>query len=635
MMQALSASQNELLQIAQKKLAAGQADAALAAARSLVQASPNAPDAQQFLGMCLGQNGQLGEAEAAFITALRLAPGHPLILTNLAALYRKGGALDAAIRSLRQAVSQAPDFGRGWQDLGRCLLDSGQPGSAVAALEEAIRLQPGAVASWRSLGRARRAIEDHEGAEEAFKRALELVPGHGITWLNLGGLYRECGRASEALDCYQRAAGSGYGDPDLADARVGALIDLGQTESALEQARLLVGQHPGFVDGQRTLAHLLWEYGPALAPGDDPLGHFSAAVEQLGDRNLRLAYARFLLESRQAEKALRQFDILRSEADHPMLKAMAGNAHELLGQSAQAGALYAAAHRDLGSDPAFLCAYSRHLLKAGEWQKARDLSAQAVAINPDDQEAWAYLGTAWRLLHDDREFWLCDYERLVSLHAVPAPVGYKSHEAFMDDLRATLEPMHQARREPVQQSLRGGSQTPGRLFGRPSAVLSGLQESLQATIENWLASFRTEPDHPFHRRHAPGIRFTGSWSVKLWSAGNHVNHIHPQGWISSAYYVALPPSVVAAQQAGDSDAGAIQFGQPPVELDLGLAPRRIIRPQIGHLALFPSYLWHGTVPFTDLEPRITIAFDMRPRHNRQDPAQIADAGYRRQWPGGR
>jgi len=30
------------------------------------------------------------------------------------------------------------------------------------------------------------------------------------------------------------------------------------------------------------------------------------------------------------------------------------------------------------------------------------------------------------------------------------------------------------------------------------------------------------------------------------------------------------------------------------------------------LAVFPSYMWHGTVPFEDTQPRLTIAFDMVP-----------------------
>jgi hypothetical protein len=39
----------------------------------------------------------------------------------------------------------------------------------------------------------------------------------------------------------------------------------------------------------------------------------------------------------------------------------------------------------------------------------------------------------------------------------------------------------------------------------------------------------------------------------------------------------------------------------------------VIRPIRGRLALFPSYVWHGTVPFQDEQPRVTIAFDVSPR----------------------
>ena len=82
--------------------------------------------------------------------------------------------------------------------------------------------------------------------------------------------------------------------------------------------------------------------------------------------------------------------------------------------------------------------------------------------------------------------------------------------------------------------------------------------------------------------------------------------------MSSAFYVALPPSVRGAASRGD-DAGSLQLGRPPLDLGVDLPPRRVLRPQPGYLALFPSYVWHGTVPFEDSEPRLTIAFDMQPR----------------------
>jgi hypothetical protein len=80
--------------------------------------------------------------------------------------------------------------------------------------------------------------------------------------------------------------------------------------------------------------------------------------------------------------------------------------------------------------------------------------------------------------------------------------------------------------------------------------------------------------------------------------------------MSSAFYVALPPSVSAGT---DGRAGLIQFGQPPIELGLELPPMCTIRPEEGQLLLFTSYFWHGTVPFEDQQPRMTVAFDMTPR----------------------
>jgi hypothetical protein len=80
--------------------------------------------------------------------------------------------------------------------------------------------------------------------------------------------------------------------------------------------------------------------------------------------------------------------------------------------------------------------------------------------------------------------------------------------------------------------------------------------------------------------------------------------------MSSAFYVALPEEMQDGESA--SHDGWIQFGQPLEDLGLNLTPRRMIRPRPGCLALFPSYMWHGTVPFTGAETRLTVAFDIQP-----------------------
>jgi len=50
-------------------------------------------------------------------------------------------------------------------------------------------------------------------------------------------------------------------------------------------------------------------------------------------------------------------------------------------------------------------------------------------------------------------------------------------------------------------------------------------------------------------------------------------------------------------------------GGPPANLNLPLEPLCRIEPMPGRLALFPSFMFHGTKPFSEGE-RLTAAFDV-------------------------
>ena len=611
-LQALTAAQAKQLGAALGLLRAGNAGGALAIARQLAIEAARTPDTHQLLAMCHAESDDFGQADLAFRRALEFAPNHPLLLVNYATMLRKAGRLEEALGAFRRAVETAPDFVKAWIELGLTALEAGRHQQALAALGRAVELQPDSALAWHALGNAHRADDEIQAAEGAFQRAVALAPDYASAWVNLGVVRRLLGRADEAIACFERAGQAGYAGPELGDVLAGALLDNGRLGEALEQARRLTREHPDFVPGHLTLAHLLWEYGPALEQ-DAAVAAFRAAVRSRPqNRPLRLAFARFLLSARLAEEALGQIRELQSHARDPMLDLIEANALEILGRTEQAGVLYAQLYRANGrGDPEFLNAYTRHLLRTGNWVAAAERATEATRIDPANQEAWAYLGTAWRLTDDPREHWLCDYERLIGLVEIETPVGFAGESDFLDALKSTLEPLHQATREPVQQSLRGGSQTPGRLFGRRDPVIAAAQASLLQAVERWLARLPSDARHPFLMRKARSVRFSGSWSVRLWSSGSHVNHIHPEGWMSSAFYVSLPPSVGSPSAAG-AHAGCIQFGQPPIELGLNLPPRRVVRPEPGKLALFPSYLWHGTVPFEDEQPRVTIAFDMTP-----------------------
>ncbi|MFT4256729.1 MAG: tetratricopeptide repeat protein [Pseudoxanthomonas sp.] len=604
----LTAAQADRYGTALGLLQAGRSAQAVAIAEALAGEAPLAADAQQLLGMSRADAGDVAGAEAAFRRALELAPDSTVVALNFAAWLCKAGRLPDAARVL----AAAPESAQTKLQQGLVALQMRDHALAREACERATRLQPDAATAWHGLGNALRALDDLESAAAAFRKATALAPRHAPAWANLGAVLRLLGRIDEALACLRRAESLGHAGPELKDAIDGVLQDAGRPAEALEGARKLVAAHPDYAPGHETLANLLWEHGPELAPQQDPLQAFRAAAHaQPGNRALRLRFVRMLLSARRAGEAAALLEQMRRGQDDPVLDWLSADALEALGQRVQAAALYARAERRLGGASAdFLNAYARHAFRAGDFERAQACAAQAVRIDPASQEAWSHLGTAWRLVGDPREHWLFDYERLVGYVEVAPPPGFADMSAFLADLGRTLEAMHLAGREPINQSVRNGSQTPGRLFGRSEPAIRAAEAALRAAVEGWLATLPDDPAHPFLSRKRRGVRFVGSWSVRLKSSGRHSNHIHNEGWMSSAFYVALPGAVRDGPK--QAHAGWIQFGQPLEELGLDLPPRRTIRPRPGHLALFPSYTWHGTVPFTDVEPRVTIAFDMQP-----------------------
>jgi tetratricopeptide (TPR) repeat protein len=589
---------------------------ALTIAERVAAAAPFEADVHHLVALCrlqIDAPDAAGKAESAFRRALELSPRNSAVLANLATLLRRLGRRDEAIAMWERAVLASPRSAQAWVDLGITALSIGNGEKALLALERATALQPLSVAAWHGLGNARRACDDDAGAATAFRRAVELDPNCQTGWVNLGVVLRLLGRPEESLVCYDRARRAGAQGPKLDDAILGALVDTGHVRDAIEQGRNLVASHPGYVPGHVSLGHLLWEYGSGPNSDTDPLEAFrSAADSQPRNLELQLALVRFLLGARLGHEALERIESLRGGGvDDARLKRLQADVLEMLGRSDEAGGLYASLFKGMAvADVSLLNAYTRHLLKSGDWKIAAQRATEAIALDACNQEALAHLGTAWRLLGDPREFWLCDYDAGVVMTEVEPPNGYANMRAFLAELTEKLNSLHKAKREPAQQSLRGGSQSPGRLFGRDDPTIRAAQGALTRAVEQWLSTLKEEPAHPFLQRNTQRVRFTGSWSVKLWSSGSHANHIHPQGWLSSAFYVALPDCMTSGPDA--NEAGALQLGQPPAELGLGLPPRRILRPKPGHLALFPSYMWHGTVPFSDAQPRLTIAFDMKP-----------------------
>ena len=156
----------------------------------------------------------------------------------------------------------------------------------------------------------------------------------------------------------------------------------------------------------------------------------------------------------------------------------------------------------------------------------------------------------------------------------------------------------------LDQSVRGGSQTDGALFMRQEPAIVALRAAVVEAVAAYIARLPApDPNHPLlGQRRDRTPRFAGSWSVRLAGGGHHSSHVHPLGWISSALYIDVPDTL-------GGDAGKLALGIPEWTLATGLGARQMVEPAVGRLVLFPSTMWHNTIPF-ESGTRLSVAFDV-------------------------
>lgn len=429
----------------------------------------------------------------------------------------------------------------------------------------------------------------------ALERQVAANPGDKVALHNLGVELRKLDRSAEALAVFDKVTASGLRAPETEVMRGHVLADLGRFDEAIRAYRRAAAKRPAAIEAHEALAAVL----PQVGQGDEALQSYGEALALVPDSGA------LWVSAMAAAKGMGDHAQLLAWADaaearfggDTMVSNFAAQAMGALGRDAEA---YDRLDKALDLEPDYAPAHNTmaHLLiRLGEPALAAQAAGEATRLAPDDQSGWALLGVALRLIDDEREHWLCNYDELVMPIEVPLDAG----------LAANLEARHLAHAHPSDQSLRGGTQTRGNLFETADPMLQALARDIQGAVEARLRTLPSDPTHPFLARNTGAIRFSGSWSVRLRSAGFHVSHIHPSGWLSSALYVSLPKAVRQGKGQGE-----LAFGAPDAALGLDLPPRRTVKPHEGQLVIFPSYLWHGTTPFEDDAPRLTAAFDALP-----------------------
>ncbi len=419
-----------------------------------------------------------------------------------------------------------------------------------------------------------------------FSADAELAFMHAQTRYELG---------DPSADLFSHAAALGPGNRDVLRNQALALISEGRRAEARALLTGELAREPGWLDGHKALSTVEWTSGNRAQFASSLA---AACRVQPGIAALWLAWFRNLAQARdwagaldvldQAERHLGTTPAIQVSRLFVAVESGAPEADELI-----------AATNQFRGDVTSLCRI-RHALRHGDPARA-EAEALPLTAGPSAALYWPYLSLAWRLQGDVRAEWLDRPGQLIDTF----DCGWSAAE--MAELAEVLRGLHTAAAPYLEQSARGGTQTDRSVLLRREPVLQRIKTRLLELIREYIDQLPPpDPAHPLLGAPRGELLIEGSWSVRLASQGHNVPHTHAMGWLSTAFYVALPKPA----DMGAPPAGHIAFGQPPTELGLTLEPYRTIAPEPGKLAVFPSTMWHATVPF-DHGERLVIAFDIR------------------------
>lgn len=470
---------------------------------------------------------------------------------------------------------------------------AGKRESLLGPLDSALQAGVADARVWNLHGLILRELDRREEALRSLHKAAEMAPDSVRIAHALARTLYEAGLPS--LQAYGRALKLAPTDTEVLAGMTSAFVAEGDADSAISGLERIVSRSPHWVEGHVLLAKLRWAQGER----DRFARSFEAATDEI-PQNIELwrQWLMTLVQAQHWDEVLRVVSKGRLLlGDHLVFDVGEAAARAEMDEDFEHVESLLVRFADI-NDGTLQIRRIRHYLRWGRPEQADKIIRRWL----DSAEAfmfWPYASIAWRMLGDSRWEWLEGDDTFVGVYDIADRLPP------LNILADTLRRLHTLSGQPLEQSLRGGTQTDGDIFTHVDPVIVHLREAVRTTVAEHAAKLPPRREnHPLLGPPRQPIKFAGAWSVRLHNRGYHANHVHPAGWISSALYIVLPPDL------GQEGAGYLTLGEPAAPgFDIEMPPYRTIEPKPGRLVLFPSYMWHGTRPFGEGE-RMTVAFDV-------------------------
>lgn len=505
--------------------------------------------------------GQLEQAEAIAKKLLKQFP-NAFVLHNLYGNALAGqNKFKDAVTAFRKALEIDPTVAELHFNVGILLTNLDRTDEAISSYKKAVNLKPSLTDAHYNLGTALQAQEKFEQAASCYEKAIALEPNFFEASANLGVVLQEQGKLAEAIENYEKAL-TLHQDAKVYFNMGTALKNEGRLGDAIESYNNALELNPDYAEVYSNLGEVLRDQGRY----DESVTFYKKALAldpELPVANYSLAV--YLYDSGDLEGALQHF------------------------QSSQFADW---------QERSLYCLY-----KTGKFEEFKQ-GLDALRAAKHNSPFLATLTSHYaENFGTENDYNFCPNPMDFVFHTqIPELKGDSPlRERLLKDIRdAHVE-------EKMQGRLVNGVQSSGNLFKRSEASFRELGELVKQAIQRYQDNF-ADVDCIYVKDFPKKYEFASSWFVKMKQGGHLGSHIHEEGWVSGALYLSLPTDK-KHEHEGSIEVSTHGDDYPKLHDNF---PARAIAPTVGDVVMFPSSLFHRTIPFSSDEERICVAFDLKP-----------------------
>ncbi len=472
------------------------------------------------------------------------------------------GQLPAAIHQAQQLLQRFPREFVLHHVLALALDQSQQYAAAANAYQQALALNPGVAELWFNVAIVYTHLQRWAEAEQAYRKAIKLNPRFFEAHGNLGTLLQRQGLFDEAIACYKTGLAIQPNDA-RGHFNLGTVLrDKGQLQEAVASYTQALALFPNYTDALNNLGEIWRDLGDMPKAVD----YYQAALRlhpahALANYNM----GEFLYLAKQFSEAIPYFE--QSQLDDWQARVL-------------------------------VCHY-----RAQQFETFKHKRDQLLQQGPHTAPFIATLSTHYSLNHGEHDPYQFCPDGLQFVYHAPIP-ELAPGSPLLQTLLETIQAADIAERK--QARLTNGKQSAGNLFKRPEPAFRALAELVKRAFADYRQRFQSA-NCTLITHFPQQLEFTSSWYVKMQSGGHLNAHIHEIGWLSGAVYLAMPDTA-------DDREGAFEYGTHGDDFPQlhGRFPTAYIKPAVGDIVLFPSSLFHRTIPFSANAERICVAFDLKP-----------------------